>query len=356
MFRALKMASFTLATAALLADQAYGVTLRSPFTPDLGLTPIRLITPQNIRSSMISEAELAKSLENFCQRLQEQFHNFGWKEAPCDGVNWRADVRTANGHPLIYQVFGEGKETSMVLSAVHPDEMTPVPMGFRFAKYLAANPGVLDKEKRIIVAPLINPDGFLRNLPSRTNSNGVDTNRNFFTTDWYDLSRELWSSKKKRDPRYFPGYFPNTEIETFFQMQLIDFYRPDKILSIHAPLGFLDYDGPGDQKFRTLSESERQAKQLPHAISEKSKNYRVVDYSFYPGSLGNYAGNERSIPTVTLELETTDARRVDAYWEQFLPGLLLLIDYPFKLTEQAITHPASDFVKWYLTLPEAESI
>ena len=36
------------------------------------------------------------------------------------------------------------------------------------------------------------------------------------------------------------------------------------------------------------------------------------------------------IPTVTLELETTNAKRVDEYWNQFLPGMIQSITYPFK--------------------------
>ena len=101
-------------------------------------------------------------------------------------------------------------------------------------------------------------------------------------------------------------------------------------MSIHAPLGFLDYDGPGDGNPKPHLATERRAKELANAISKKSNNYRIVDYSFYPGSLGNFAGNERNIPTVTLELKTTNVKKVEEYWSQFLPGLLQSVEYPFK--------------------------
>ena len=134
-------------------------------------------------------------------------------------------------------------------------------------------------------------------------------------------------------------------------MQLIDRYHPDKIVSVHAPLGFLDYDGPGDQKPRHLSKTEEKAKQLVKSIAAKSRNYRVVDYTFFPGSLGNYAGNERHIPTVTLELATTNPKKVDEYWKQFLPGILQSITYPFKKQPDSLASPnATPFSAEYTSL------
>ncbi|MEZ4742510.1 MAG: hypothetical protein R3B45_08690 [Bdellovibrionota bacterium] len=145
----------------------------------------------------------------------------------------------------------------------------------------------------------------------------------------------------------FPWYFPNTEIETFFQVGLIDQYSPGKVISIHAPLGFLDYDGPGDQKPRVFSKSEKLAKGLVNQMSEVSKNYRIVDYSFYPGSLGNYAGNERGLATITLELETTDPKKAPQYWKQFLPSLLLSLQHPFTAPERKLTERRSKMLQYY---------
>jgi murein peptide amidase A len=56
----------------------------------------------------------------------------------------------------------------------------------------------------------------------------------------------------------------------------------------------------------------------------------VLDFAFYPGSLGNYAGNERHVPTVTLELSSTNPRFADKYWREFFPGLRAAVKYEFK--------------------------
>ena len=303
----------------------------SKFPLERGFANIPFVSSANLDQFRVWPEDQAGAIDRFCKRVSEEFQRYGWKDAPCGETKWRTEYKTRLGNPLIYAEFGEGKKvTTLFLGGVHPDEMTPLPIAFRLARYLTKHPQVHQKaDVKVIVAPLVNPDGFLLKKPLRTNPE-VDVNRNFLTLDWYDKAIDSWRRRRGGQGRYFPGYFPHTEIETLFQVQLIDDFHPNKILSIHAPLGFLDYDGPGDQKPRFLTQAERKAKDLVRTIAEKSRNYRVVDYSFYPGSLGNFAGNERNVPTITLELETTDPRRVPSYWKQFLPGFLQSIRFPFE--------------------------
>ncbi|MES2744567.1 MAG: M14 family zinc carboxypeptidase [Bdellovibrionota bacterium] len=291
------------------------------------------ISQETLESFRLSEKAEPEAVKDLCKRLGDRFKDFAWESDPCGKLPWRATLSTVRKNPLLFMVFGTGTDSTLILSAVHPDELTPIPMGFRLAKHLHEHPELISRDQQVVIAPLVNPDGFLiPKNPTRTNARGVDTNRNFFTLDWYEKSLSWWKTLKMKKLSHFPGHFPNSEVETVFQVRLIDEFQPDKILSIHAPLGFIDYDGPGDQKPQAMTEAEKQAKYLAAAISKKSNNYRVVDYSFYPGSLGNFAGNERHIPTITLELATTDARKVNSYWDQFLPGLLQAISYPFKKT------------------------
>lgn len=288
------------------------------------------INPESETNFRIAADRQGQDITAFCRELSVAFKRYGWENDPCGKVKWQATMQTGEKFPLLFVTFGTGQETTLLLSGVHPDEKTPVPMGFRLARHLLEHPELIKSDQQIVIAPLVNPDGYLQTKPQRTNRRGVDPNRNFFTLDWYEKSLLTWQTARNRSLPHFPGHFPNSEIETIFQVRLIDEFQPDKILSIHAPLGFLDYDGPGDQKPGTLTATETKARALAAAISKKANNYRVVDYSFYPGSLGNFAGNERHIPTVTLELKTTDASKVDEYWSQFLPGILQAIDYPFK--------------------------
>ena len=328
-------------------NQIFAGMLPTELPLERGFAKIPFVSPYNIEKYVIPENEEQSSINQLCQNVDKMFRRFRWKKSPCGSVKWHADIKTKEGHPIIYASYGEGRDTTLFLGGVHPDELTPINLSFRFAQHLHDNPELYRKHGiKVVVAPLVNPDGFLQKYPSRSNR-VVDVNRNFFTIDWYDKALNAWKKRRGGLTRYFPGYFPNTEIETFFQIKLIDKYKPDKIFSVHAPLGFLDYDGPGDQKSNHLSPKEKTAKQFVYAVAKKTRNYRVVDYSFYPGSLGNYAGNERNLPTITLELKTTNPNKVDEYWMKFLPGFLQSMHYPFEKTQSHSTDNATRFFSMY---------
>ena len=134
--------------------------------------------------------------------------------------------------------------------------------------------------RNLLFIPCLNPDGM--KLGKRTNANGVDLNRNFPTQNWEFTARD----------EFFGGERPASEIETRFVMEIIEEYKPSLILTLHAPFKVVNYDGD--------------AKEISEKIS-KIINYPVEESIGYPtpGSFGTYAGIEKKIPTITLELDET---------------------------------------------------
>ena len=59
------------------------------------------------------------------------------------------------------------------------------------------------------------------------------------------------------------------------------------------------------------------AKELLIQMSDAAGKYKISNYPFFPGSLGNWAGNERRIPTFTLELPNSDWNKTDRYFKLF---------------------------------------
>lgn len=120
----------------------------------------------------------------------------------------------------------------------------------------------------------------LNNSNTRTNKNGVDLNRNFPTKNW-----ELTEKNE-----FFGGDFPASEEETRFVIDVVEKYNPKSILTLHAPFKVVNYDGD--------------AKILANRISEII-GYPVEENIGYPtpGSFGTWAGIEKKIPTITLELD-----------------------------------------------------
>ena len=203
------------------------------------------------------------------------------------------------------------KNTTLVLCGVHGDEITPIKFCFDILHHLQKN-SHLYKDTLIAVAPIVNPDSFFRRKPTRVNARGVDINRNFPTRDWQRLAQKIWRDRYRSDKRRNPGKKPLSEPEVLFQMNLIRRYRPNRIISVHAPLTLLDYDGP-----TTTNAKNR----LLIQMSKYAKGYKVKNFPFFPGSLGNWAGHERNIPTYTLELPSSDYMKHKKFWNMFKEAL-----------------------------------
>jgi hypothetical protein len=132
------------------------------------------------------------------------------------------------------------------------------------------------------VAPLVNPDGLLQRRSQRLNAHGVDLNRNMPTPDWHEKTRKYWNTTRK-DPRRYPGEAPLSEPESRWLYEEIRSFKPHVIVSVHAPYGVLDFDGPP-------------------AGPRKLGHLHLQLIGTYPGSLGNSAGVQHQIPVITVEL------------------------------------------------------
>lgn len=148
------------------------------------------------------------------------------------------------------------QKTILIIGVVHGDE----PQGkFLIENYL--NNCEISKNKMLFI-PCLNPDGLA--LKTRENANGIDLNRNFSSA------------------------FPETE--TKFVIDILEKFSPDVILALHAPYKVVNYDGP----------AEEIAEKISQIIGYHTSN--DIGYPT-PGSLGTYAGVERNIPIITLELD-----------------------------------------------------
>ena len=173
----------------------------------------------------------------------------------------------------------------LVIGGIHGDELTAVSIVFRWLDLLV-KPEEPARHYHWRLVPVLNPDGLLAKPPTRVNANGVDLNRNFPTLNWLKEAPRYWETKTRRDPRRFPGNEPLSEPESRWLHDEVARFKPDVIVSIHAPYGVLDFDGPPT------------GVQAPTRFGRLHLN-RV---GIYPGSLGNFGGLKEGIPVVTLEL------------------------------------------------------
>ncbi len=186
----------------------------------------------------------------------------------------------------------------LVLGGVHGDELTSVSTVYLWMKTLYEfHSGLFDWR----VVPIVNPDGFFQDEPQRTNANGVDLNRNLPTYQWRQLAGRYWEKYASGTKRKFPGFNPASEPETQWLVNEINAYQPDVIVTVHAPYNLVDYDAA----------DRANAPRRLGILKGKS-------LGTFPGSLGRYAGEERNIPVITLELPHStrmpSRESVDGIW------------------------------------------
>ncbi len=120
----------------------------------------------------------------------------------------------------------------LLLGGTHGDELSSASIVFEWANFLRT-----EHSDEFIwhVVPVVNPDGLLVNSPTRTNANGVDLNRNMPTSDWQNSALKYWRERLGKSPRKFPGFRSGSEPETLWLVQEIANFKPDIIISVHAP-------------------------------------------------------------------------------------------------------------------------
>lgn len=201
------------------------------------------------------------------------------------------------GKPLILNVFGSGADSVLIFAGIHGDEPTSASLARDLAAHLRAHPEIADGHT-VAVLTDANPDGLARH--SRYNSRGVDLNRNFPAKNW-----------RRTGGKH--GAKPVSEPETAAIIRAIDAIRPNRIVSIHsAGPGHHcnNYDGPARGLAATMG---------------RYNGYPVKASMGYPtpGSFGSWAGIDRNLPTITLELPRN--RSGPACWRENREALLAFI-------------------------------
>jgi protein MpaA len=223
---------------------------------------------------------------DWCKRISDRLASVSM--ASCELSALKSDgTLSHNGFPLLIREQpavnppkDENPVKILLLGGIHGDELTSVSVVFHWMEWLDT-PEAQEFHWRI--APVTNPDGLFSPKPQRVNAKGVDLNRNFPTPGWEQDARSYWAKKTRKDPRRFPGAAPLSEPESRWLHEEMERFKPDVIISVHAPFGVLDFDGPNNppRRFGRLYLS------------------RV---GVYPGSLGNYGGMHKNLPVITIEL------------------------------------------------------
>jgi len=200
---------------------------------------------------------------------------------------YRSDVKAAK---YIYLMAG-----------VHGDEVEGVYILKELFAWLRENE---ELSLPVIIIPILNLDGY--RAGTRTNSHGVDLNRNLPSTNWTGVAR---------DKKYFPGAKSLSEPENQYLVKLFEKFPPNLIISFHSWKPLLNYNGKDCKKY---------ADHLAHF-----NNYPVVDDIDghpTPGSLGEFGPEKYGAQVLTFEAPLiSDVLTLKEIWDENQIGLKSLL-------------------------------
>ena len=218
----------------------------------LALVPLSVLLGACVHGSMRPPAKLAKVSAR--------------ELAP---VAWDSIGSSVQGRPIRRRVVGTGARKVLFIGGIHGDETEGMEAAARLPSAFLGTPGLASQVTLHVVEDM-NPDG--RRSSIRTNSRGVDLNRDFPASN-----RRRGAGLREPESRAIHA--------------LIRSLRPDLVIVAHSwrKRYFINYDGP--------------ARRLAQVFSKHS-GFPVVpssSISATPGSLGSWCGWDLRIPILTVE-------------------------------------------------------
>ena len=270
--------------------------------------------PQYCLNKPVEDLSSTITINEICKKISDRLASVSMQGC-LDSKLKKNGCESVKGFPIVARDFKPLEGTPpqgkiLVIGGTHADELTSISTVFKWIEKLNAHHSGLFHWH---VAPLMNPDGLFRKSATRTNHNGVDLNRNMPSDDWHSHAHTYWHTKGGKSPRKYPGESPSSEPETQWLIDEINSFQPDAIISVHAPYGIVDFDA-------------LLLKNAPRSLGQLHLNLLGT----YPGSLGNYAGINRNIPVITVELphawEMPSDKEVGKIWEDIVGWLKANID------------------------------
>lgn len=227
-------------------------------------------------------------IDNFCHAFAKKLRSVDYQDCLALDLLPSQKYHSVQNLPLVFREITPNETQApkgkiLFVGGIHGDEYSAISLGYLWLQSLLKHPD--DNRYQWLFLPVTNPDGLFSSPAQRQNASGVDLNRNFASPDWEGNAISYWKKYSRSNPRRYPGPFAESEPETKWIVNYIKRYKPDVIISLHAPFGLLDYDGPD------------------YGTPDQIGHLRLRKLGTYPGSLGRYAGEFLNIPVLTIELE-----------------------------------------------------
>lgn len=129
---------------------------------------------------------------------------------------------STTGRDIYGYEIGSGEEVVLLFGAIHGNEKSTTDLLNTFVEEIQANPERVSQSKKIVVIPLLNPDGYYERSDN-LNINSVNLNRNFGTKEWSPYAQGVSA-----------GSEPFSEKESVVIQEVVETYQPDMMIAFHS--------------------------------------------------------------------------------------------------------------------------
>jgi hypothetical protein len=214
---------------------------------------------------------------------------------------------SANGDPIVAQVFGTGAQILMLVGGIHGGwESNTVDLVQALTAHFAINPNDIVPGVTLVFIASANPDGLRqgRDLTGRFNGNGVDLNRNWGCE---------WSPEAEwREGPVDPGPRAFSEPETQALAAFIQQIHPATVLFYHSAADGI-FEGNCDGTSHSLEMARIYGEATGYSYGQPFSAYNVT------GTASNWVDGQ-GIPAADVELQ----RWQDPEFSRNLNGVMAL--------------------------------
>ncbi|MDB5177780.1 MAG: peptidase carboxypeptidase [Candidatus Saccharibacteria bacterium] len=210
-----------------------------------------------------------------------------------------------NGRAIQAYFYGNGGETVLFVGAFHGDERNSKTIMDSWMSELESKARDIPATRQVVVVPMVNPDGIAANR--RNNSNNVDLNRNFATSNWQkDITSPINQPIENGG-----GSTPMSEPETQAIAALTSRLQPRVTVSYHSVAGYAIGNEAGDSGSLAAIYAQLSGYQ------NMTGNGGAFDYSI-TGSYEDWIAQKLGLPSLIIELASSTnsefARNKSALW------------------------------------------
>jgi murein peptide amidase A len=258
--------------------------------------------------------EEKSTLQDHCKEISNKLASVGYRE--CLSSKFEiSEGHSVKGAPILVRKFisGTDEETHnriLLVGGIHGDEYSSVSVVFKWITLLEQYyTGTYQWQ----IIPLLNPDGLLQNSSKKLNANGVDLDRNFPANSGHDQAIKYWEENLHWDTEYFPGKQALSEPESQWLVEEINRYKPDAIITVHAPNNSLAFKISSDKPAKLGAQYQKSITALP-------------------GSFIQYVGTLMNIPILTVELPYADVMPAKSEINEIWRNLIKWLNEHLKLS------------------------